>query len=135
MIPLLFFLSGFTSLSYELLYNRIILYLFGTTTFYTFSIILIIFILAIALGAFGLSPSAKKINFHRKIVSFAFMEVLIGFWHVILPHYCVAINENQSLVGMINMFAGDFTGTVFRRSIFSGLIISHPFFFSDFCTP
>lgn len=135
MIPVLFFLSGFTSLSYELLYNRIILFLFGTTTFYTFSIILIIFILAIALGAFCNHLLQNKLAFSGKLLVFALMEVLIGFWHVILPHYSVAINENQFLVSVMNMFSEDFTGTVFRRSIFSGLIILPPVFLFGFLYP
>jgi spermidine synthase len=136
LIPVLFFLSGFTSLSYELLYNRIILYLFSTTTFYTFSIILITFILGLTLGAFCYHLFQKRLHaLSAKLLCFALLEVVIGFWHVLLPHYCVWVNENQFLVNVMNLFPGDFIGTVFRRSVFSGLLILPPIFIFGFIYP
>ncbi|MCK4944207.1 MAG: fused MFS/spermidine synthase, partial [Candidatus Aminicenantes bacterium] len=51
LLILLFFCSGFTALSYELLYNRILIYFLGNTTF-SFTLIVSFFILGYSLGSF-----------------------------------------------------------------------------------
>lgn len=81
----LFFCSGFTALSYELLYNRILIYFLGNTTF-SFTLIVAFFILGYSLGSFIFY---RFMNRSRKISAFlnqlALFQFIIALYHLLLP--------------------------------------------------
>jgi spermidine synthase len=74
-VLLLFALSGFTALSYEVLWTRVLVYVVGNTT-YSFTIMLSSFLFGIALGA---SLFAKYLARGEELLArVGAMEVLIG---------------------------------------------------------
>jgi len=96
MLPVLFFLSGFTSLSYEFLYNRIILFIFKESSYYSFAIILVLFIAGITAGSFLYNTiKGKIVSLSSRLFWFALLECLIGFWHVFLPRLSVLIYTSK----------------------------------------
>ena len=85
LLILLFFCSGFTALSYELLYNRILVYFLGNTTF-SFTLIVSFFILGYSLGSFifyKFMNQNKKIS--RFLNSFVLLQFIIALYHLLLP--------------------------------------------------
>ncbi len=77
---LVFFLSGFASLALEVIWTRVLILVFGGST-YAFSIILTIFLLGIALGSWLASRFLLNSN---KIVSwFVSLEILLGIMVII----------------------------------------------------
>jgi len=85
LLVILFFCSGFTALSYEILYNRILIYFVGNTIF-SFTLIVAFFILGYSLGSFIFYKFLK----HRTRLSwllgiFAGLEILIALFHLFLP--------------------------------------------------
>jgi len=75
-----FFISGFAALAYEVLWSRVLVYLFSTST-YAFSIMLISFLIGIALGSFIFARFVDKIK--DLILSFGIIEIGIGFYGII----------------------------------------------------
>ena len=137
LIPVVFCFSGFTSLSYELLYNRIILYLFRGTTFYSFSIIIIIFIFGLTLGAFFYNIFKKRLTtFTSKLFCFAAFELFIGFWHIMLPHYSYFISTNPVVGHIVNIVPNNFfIGGIITRILYTSSFIIPPVFAFGFIYP
>lgn len=91
-IAVLFVLSGFTSLSYELLYNRTITYFVGNNT-YSFTILVSVFILGLAVGSYIFALAIKKkIRVSELIMLFAFSQLLLAFYHIIMPGWTASLN-------------------------------------------
>ena len=92
-IPMLFMFSGFTSLSYEIIYNRTITYFVGNNT-YSFSILVSVFILGLALGSFLFSSAQKKkMKVSGLLWYFAAAEMLLAFYNIIMPLYSASLNN------------------------------------------
>ncbi|HOL57729.1 MAG TPA: hypothetical protein PK351_10935 [Spirochaetota bacterium] len=119
--PILFFLSGFSSLSYEIVYNRILIYFTGNNT-YCFTIITSIFIGGIFLGSFIYFKLRKNIT--SPIFIFAILELIIGLWNVILPEYSNIINE--IIVNIKNNITLNFNLLIIIRILSSLLLIFVP---------
>lgn len=75
-----FLLSGFAALAYEVLWTRVLVYLFSTST-YAFTIMLISFLIGIALGSFIFARFVDKIK--NLVLSFGIVEIGIGICGVI----------------------------------------------------
>jgi spermidine synthase len=71
----IYFLSGFCSLAYEVLWTRILVFFLGSTV-YAFTIMLTTFLCGISLGSFAFSVVADRFKF--SITTLGFFEVLIG---------------------------------------------------------
>lgn len=130
LLPILFFLSGFTSLSYEILYNRILLYFTGNNT-YCFTIIVSIFIGGIFAGSFVYSLVRKHIK--SPVFIFAVFELIIGLWNVILPQHSNLIND--FIVNIKSIITLNFLFLIFIRIFSSLLLIFVPAFLFGFIFP
>ncbi len=85
LLAFLFFASGFTALSYELLYNRLLIHFTGNST-YSFTLISSSFILGYALGSFVFYSFFKRTRSLRIFVYFfVALEFAIGLYHQLLP--------------------------------------------------
>jgi Spermidine synthase len=136
MIPILFFLSGFTSLSYEFLYNRIILFIFKESSYYSFAIILVLFILGISAGSFLYNAVKRKIvSLSSRLLWFAMLECCIGFWHILLPQLSVFIYTAKLVANPATMPAHYFWGTVLYRTSVAGLLMAPPIIAFGFLFP
>jgi spermidine synthase len=71
-----FLISGFAALAYEVLWTRVLVFLFSSST-YAFSIMLISFLVGIAVGSFIAARFADKIK--DLVLSFGIVEIAIGF--------------------------------------------------------
>ena len=126
-LPVLFFLSGFTSLSYEFLYNRIILFIFKESSYYSFAIILILFILGISAGAFLYNAIKEKIvSLSGRLFWFAMLECFIGFWHILMPQLSVFIFTAQLVMNPDALTTNFFLGTVINRTSVAALLMLPP---------
>jgi spermidine synthase len=85
LLAILFFVSGFTSLSYELLYNRLLIHFTGNSTF-SFTLISSSFVLGYALGSLVFYFFFKKTRSLRIFVHiFVALEFAVGLYHQLLP--------------------------------------------------
>lgn len=85
LVVVLFFFSGFTALSYELLYNRILVYFLGNTTF-SFTLIVAFFILGYSLGSYlfvALMKKRKKLGAFINL--FVLLQLGIALYHLFMP--------------------------------------------------
>ena len=136
MLPVLFFLSGFTSLSYEFLYNRIILFIFKESSYYSFAIILVLFIAGITAGSFLYNTiKGKIVSLSSRLFWFALLECLIGFWHVFLPRLSVLIYTSKLVINPNSLTAHYFLGTVLYRTSVAALLMVPPIIAFGFLYP
>ena len=136
LLPFLFFLSGFSSLSYELLYNRIILFIFKESSYYSFAIILILFILGITAGSFLYAIFGKKIkSISGRLAWFALVECAIGLWHIMLPKLSVFIFTEQLVINPKILPAHYFWGTVCYRTSVAAVLMLLPIIAFGFLYP
>ena len=136
MLPILFFLSGFTSLSYELLYNRIILFMFRESSFYSFSVILTLFILGISAGSFVYNIFGKKIvSISSRLWWFALMECCIGLWHIMTPKLSAVMYTAQLVMNPNFRPAHYFLATLWYRTSVAALLMLPPIIAFGFLYP
>ena len=74
-----FALAGFTSLGYEVLWTRLLVFKLKTTV-YAFSIMLTIFLAGIGLGSALLAALEKRYKIKNHLSLFGFIEAAIGLW-------------------------------------------------------
>ncbi len=81
-----FFISGFTALSYELTWTRLLKHIFGSSSF-AISTILTVFIGGLALGSFLAGKYIDQIRNFKKdlLVSYAFIELAVGIYALFVP--------------------------------------------------
>lgn len=79
-MPLAFAISGFASLSYELLWTRILVYFIGVQT-YAYTIMLITFLFGIALGSMVFARLADWVK--DNLFLFGLVELLIGLFSIL----------------------------------------------------
>ncbi|MFC2140530.1 fused MFS/spermidine synthase, partial [Candidatus Auribacterota bacterium] len=77
-----FCFAGFTSLAYEVIWTRLLVFILKTTI-YSFSIMLTTFLLGIGLGSFLFSIIGRKIHVNSYWKLFGFIECLIGLFGII----------------------------------------------------
>lgn len=81
-IAALFILSGFSSLIYQVVWTRHLVFVFGSTTFAT-STVLAVFMGGLALGSYFAGRIADKIK--RPLLAYGYLEGLIGVWALLIP--------------------------------------------------
>jgi spermidine synthase len=75
LVLIIFALSGMAALAYEVLWSRILAFLLGSSI-YSFSMILVVYLLGLTAGSFFVARRAD--NLKHPLTTFAWMEVLIG---------------------------------------------------------
>lgn len=69
------FISGFTAMAYQVMWTRLLILVIDNSV-YSFSIILIAFLLGVTIGSFVFAPFFKYIR--KPVVVFAFIEILLA---------------------------------------------------------
>jgi len=118
-VLLAYAISGFAAMGCELVWTRLLVYIFGTTT-YAFSIMLTTFLLGIGIGSAISSRFVDRIK--RPIRTFALLEVLLGIavlGSVLLLADFVVIN--RKIIDILNI--GSWQGRVMLTFIEAGLIM------------
>lgn len=82
LILLLFVASGFSSLIYQVVWTRMMVFVFGSTTFAT-ATVLSVFMGGLALGSFLTGRRADKIM--RPFLWYGVLEGIIGVWALLAP--------------------------------------------------
>lgn len=82
-IAVLFFASGFSSLIYQVVWNRLLVFLFGSTTFATASV-LAVFMTGLAAGSFIGGRLCMKTA--RPLLWYGILEGIVGIWALAVPH-------------------------------------------------
>lgn len=103
-ILILFFLSGFTSLSYELLYNRVLIYFVGNNT-HSFSIIVAVFIGGFMAGNLVYLRLRRRAEaLPHMLILLAVLQGAIALWNMALPYLTLPLNDfalgMRDLLGM-----------------------------------
>ncbi len=81
-VILLFFVSGFSSLIYQVVWTRLLVFVFGSTTFAT-STVLAVFMGGLALGSFLAGRVSDSIR--RPFLWYGILEGVIGLWALLAP--------------------------------------------------
>ena len=85
LILICFFLSGYTSLIYEILWTRMIVKLIGAAPF-AISIILTIFMAGLGLGSYIASRTIDRIKKPNNLVNlYGLLELVIGIYVLLIP--------------------------------------------------
>ncbi len=79
---LLFFASGFSSLIYQVVWSRLLVFVFGSTTFATASV-LSVFMGGLALGSYAGGRVADRVG--RPLLIYGCLEGIIGVWAFLVP--------------------------------------------------
>lgn len=82
LVCLLFFASGFSSLIYQVVWTRLLVLVFGSTTFAT-STVLAVFMGGLALGSWLAGHATEKIK--RPFLWYGILEGVIGIWALFVP--------------------------------------------------
>ncbi len=83
LILLLFVASGFSSLIYQVVWTRMMVFVFGSTTFAT-ATVLAVFMGGLALGSFLIGRRADRIK--RPFLWYGVLEGVIGVWALLTPY-------------------------------------------------
>lgn len=81
-VVLLFFISGLSSLIYQVVWTRMLVFVFGSTVFAS-STVLAVFMGGLALGAFIAARLSDHIK--RPFLWYGILEGIIGIWSLALP--------------------------------------------------
>lgn len=98
-----FFLSGFTSLVFEVLWERMLMQVFGSTTF-AISTLLTAFMAGLALGSILGGRVAHRIK--RPLLVYGLLEGCIGLYGLAVPFLLAALPDLYG--AMFNRYLGDF---------------------------
>jgi spermidine synthase len=102
-IFLFFFLSGFTSLVFEVLWERMLMHIFGSTSF-ALSTLLTAFMGGLALGSYLGGRLADKID--RPLLAYGVLEGCIGVYALAVPFLLDLLPSVYNLI--FDQFIGDF---------------------------
>ena len=122
---LLYFISGFCGLVYEIVWSRMLVLVMGNTTYAT-STILAAFMAGLSLGSFFWG---KKIDSLKSSPLFIFgcLEIMVGVSALVLY---IAIQSVVPLeIMIIKLVSGSQTGGVLVRFVFSFVLLCIPTFF------
>lgn len=81
-ILFIFFLSGFASLVYEIIWSRMLIYIFGNTT-YSISIVIGVFMAGLSAGSLIFGKIADRSK--NLLLLYALVELLVGFFGFLSP--------------------------------------------------
>src|SRR5579883_506719 len=81
-VSLLFLLSGLSSLIYQVIWTRMLVFVFGSTTFAT-STVLAVFMGGLAAGSFLAGRYADRLA--RPFIFYGILEGIIGIWAILAP--------------------------------------------------
>jgi spermidine synthase len=117
-----FALSGFISLSYEVIWSRVLALIIGSSV-YAFSIMLTTFLIGLALGASIASRAVDRIR--RPAIAFAILELGVGITSLIgaylfndLPYYFVQLYHWVGSTGFVVL--------LFARFVIASLVMIVP---------
>lgn len=85
-IVALFFISGFSSLIYQVVWTRELVFVFGSTTFAS-STVLAVFMGGLALGSFIAGRYCDKMRMERALLWYGILEGVIGAWALLAPFF------------------------------------------------
>jgi len=120
-IYLLFFLSGVTGLIYEVVWTRMFALTFGAKAF-AISTVLAAFMAGLALGSFYFGRLIDRRGDPIKI--YAFLEILIGIYALIMPLLILLLNKVY--VGVYHQFSASFLTMSVIRFILSFIVLMVP---------
>ena len=95
LVALLFFASGFSSLIYQVVWTRMLVLVFGATTFAT-STVLAIFMGGLALGSFAAGRVSDRVR--RPLLWYGVLEAIIGIWALLTPLLFTAATPVYKLI-------------------------------------
>ena len=96
----LFALSGFTALAYEVIWTRALIFFVSSTT-YSFTIILVTFLVGISLGSLIVSKWIDRMK--HLVLWFGLFEIIIAIFAILSIPLFLNLNSFQSfMLGMIN---------------------------------
>lgn len=99
--------AGFTAMTYEIAWTRILIMVLGSTT-YAFSCILMAFLLGITLGSYIYNLLSKRISFG--LITFCFIEILIGITTLLsLPAFSLL---PQSYIILYNLLPSNISWSI-----------------------
>lgn len=84
LIVSLFFLSGFASLVYQVVWTRELVFVFGSTTFAS-STVLAVFMGGLALGSFIAGRYCDQMPLKKALLWYGLLEGVIGAWALVAP--------------------------------------------------
>lgn len=87
LVSAFFLLSGLSSLIYQIIWTRLLVFVFGSTTFAT-STVLAVFMGGLALGSFLAGKKADKLN--KPFFVYGVLEGVIGLWALATPFFFAA---------------------------------------------
>lgn len=104
-----FLLSGLSSLIYQIIWTRLLVFVFGSTTFAT-STVLAVFMGGLAIGSFVAGKKADSLK--RPFYWYGILEAIIGVWALATPSLLAAalpiyktlfqsLHEQQLLFGLV----------------------------------
>lgn len=91
-----YFLCGFTALSYEVIWNRILTLHLGSSV-YAYSIMLAIYLTGITLGAAVMSAMLKRIK--RPVLAFAIVQIALAFDVILIINQFGGLSEVLGTMG------------------------------------
>ncbi len=92
-ILLAIFISGFTALSYEIIWNRMLI-LYLEVSIYTFSGMLTVYLTGIALGSLFINKIIKNIK--KPLLIFGILEIVLGFLSILKLYMFPGFAHNAS---------------------------------------
>ncbi|MDP7423390.1 MAG: fused MFS/spermidine synthase, partial [bacterium] len=127
-ILLIFGLSGFTALAYEVLWVRMLIFWLGSTV-YSFGIILAVFLACLAVGSFIAASLIDTCSENKLKILLAFLEIFIGV-SAFLSMYLYAVAVKNSLdINSQFFFSYSFVGikTGFITTFLTFFLLTIPF--------
>ncbi len=119
-LPFLFLLTGFSALSLEILWTRVLILVFGSTT-YSFSVMLFIFLTGIAFGSI-IYPFLEK--FKKPLIIAGFLFLIISSY---LFYEISIIGELPLIfVSIFKLFKPSFISLTFAKFVLSGMLLFLP---------
>lgn len=124
---IVFALSGFASMAYEVLWSRILIMIIGSST-YAFTVLLIVLLSGIAVGSYVYSKFADRTV--RSLMHFCIAEILIGVLAILsIPAFSIMPSLSRTLLsGIRNYIAHPWITYTAVQFILSSFIMFIPAF-------
>lgn len=122
-IPILFFISGWAGLIYEIIWTELLTNLLGSSSV-AVSIILTAFMGGLALGSLLLGKFADNWSDQKIIKIYVFIEIGIGVYAILFPFIVTGV-ENL-YIQILKLFPQEIWFNVFTKSLFSIVILVFP---------
>ena len=117
-VLVLFGLSGFASLAYEILWTRLLVFII-TNSIYAFSAMLTVFLLGIALGSYVFERCFRRAR--NLMAAFVIMEILIGVTGLLSIPILVSLRSFEGNISWLPSFWSSAAGVIIRAIAVMGL--------------